>query len=180
MHGDSSALGSRLREVAEYEATLRHTPLTSALRSLGRTKAFAAVFRRLGPKVDPWLGRRTRGRIAARLYGLPVLLLDTIGSQSGLPRTSPVIYLRDGDDFVVVGTNWGQFHHPAWSGNLLAHPDAEIEVGPVRLAVTAELADQAAWDRLWTRFCAVYPGYANYLQRCGDRVPRMFLLRPTI
>jgi len=159
MHGDSSALESRLREVAEYEATLRHTPLTSALRSLGR---------------------RTRGRIAARLYGLPVLLLDTIGSRSGLPRTSPVIYLRDGDDFVVVGTNWGQFHHPAWSGNLLAHPDAEIEVGPVRLAVTAELADQAAWDRLWTRFCAIYPGYANYLQRCGDRVPRMFLLHPTI
>jgi deazaflavin-dependent oxidoreductase (nitroreductase family) len=122
---------------------------------------------------------KSQGRVFTRIYGIPILLLDTTGARSGLQRTSPLLYLRDRDDFVVVGTNFGQRHHPAWTTNLLAHPDAEIEVGPARLAVTAELADQRAWEQLWPRFCAVYPGYANYLDRCGNRVPRMFLLHPT-
>ena len=179
MPDDPPALDARLHEVAEYEATLRHTSHTGALRSLGTTKAFAAAYRRIGPKLDPWLMRKSQGRIFTRLYGIPILLLCTTGSRSGLQRTSPLVYLRDGNDFVVVGTNFGQLHHSAWTANLLAHPDAEIEVGPVRLAVTAELADQAGWDRLWPRFCALYPGYANYLERCGNRVPRLFLLHPS-
>ena len=90
----------------------------------------------------------------------------------------PPIYVRDGDDFMVVGTNFGQRHHPGWTANLLAHPDASIEVGPERLPVTGELADQATWERLWPRFVAIYPGYANYLTRCAPRKPRMFRLRP--
>jgi len=64
---------------------------------------------------------------------------------------------------MVVGTNFGQRHHPGWMANLLAHPDASIEVGPEQLSVTGELVDQATWERLWPRFVAVYPGYANYL-----------------
>ena len=79
---------------------------------------------------------------------------------------------------MVVGTNFGQRHHPGWTANLLAHPDASIEVGPERLSVTGELVDEATWERLWPRFVAVYPGYANYLTRCAPRKPRMFRLRP--
>jgi len=171
-------LDARLRQVAEYERTLRPTPLTRVLRSVGQTKAFAALYRRIGPKLDPWLMRKSGGRAITRRYGLPALLLNTTGSRTGLVRTSPLLYLRDGDDFVVVGTNFGQFHHPAWTANLLACPQAEVEVGQVRLAVVAELVDQAAWERNWSRFCDIYPGYAKYLERCGDRVPRMFLLHP--
>jgi deazaflavin-dependent oxidoreductase (nitroreductase family) len=178
MPDEPSATEQRLGEIASFEATLRETPLTSAMRVVGRSKLFASTYSRIGPKLDPWVMRRTQGRVMSRLFGMPALLLDTTGSHSGLPRTSPLLYLRDGDDFVVVGTNFGQMHHPAWTGNLLAHPGAEIEVGPVRMAVTAELADQPTWDRLWLRFCAFYPGYATYLERCGDRVPRMFFLHP--
>ena len=90
----------------------------------------------------------------------------------------PLIYVRDGDDFVVVGTNFGQRHHPGWTANLMAHADASIEVGPERLPVTGELVDQATWERLWPRFVAIYPGYANYLTRCAPRKPRMFRLHP--
>lgn len=73
----------------------------------------------------------------------------------------PLIYVRDGNDFMVVGTNFGQRQHPGWTANLLAHPDASIEVGPERLAVTGESADQPARERLWPRFVAIYPGYAS-------------------
>ena len=179
MSDEPSELSARLHRVAEYEERIHHTPLTSMLRSLGRTRGFAAVYRRIGPTLDPWLMRKSRGRAITRLYGLPALLLDTTGSKTGLLRTSPLLYLRDGEDFVVVGTNFGQFHHPAWTANLLSCPQAHVEVGPVRLAVVAEVADQATWERNWIRFCDLYPGYADYLQRCGDRIPRMFLLHPT-
>ena len=85
------------------------------------------------------------------------------GRQVGAPRVMPLVYVRDGDDFVVVGTNFGQRQHPGWTVNLLAHADASIEVGPEQLPVTGELADPATWQRLWPRFVALYPGYADYL-----------------
>lgn len=169
---------ARLGRVAEFEAARRATPVTRLLLTVGKTRGFARVYRVLGPAIDPWALHRSKGRIASRVYGLPALLLTTIGRRSGEPRVSPLLYIRDGDDFVVVGTNFGQRHHPAWTANLLARPDAEIEVGPERLAVTGELVDDAAWQRLWPRFVAVYPGYAGYLQRASGRTPRMFVLRP--
>jgi len=59
----------------------------------------------------------------------PVLMLTTTGRRSGAPRTTPLLYAQDGEDLVIVGSNWGQQHHPAWSANLLAHPEAEVQVG---------------------------------------------------
>jgi len=178
MPGEHSVTERGLDEIAAYERTRRDTPLTAAMRSLGKWKYFASVYRRVGPTFDPWLMRVTHGRAISRIYGMPALILDTVGARSGLPRSSALLYLRDSDAFAVVGTNFGQLHHPAWTGNLLARPEAEVEVGAVRLPVRAELADQEAWDRLWPKFCAIYPGYADYLERCGDRTPRLFLLHP--
>jgi len=172
---DTLPLGEKLQRIADYERGLKATP--RVLLAAGRTRAFAAFYRRYGPKVDPWLFHKTQGRAGLRI-GFPALLLTTTGAKSGLPRVMPLIYVRDGDGFTVVGTNFGQRHHPGWTANLLAHPDASIEVGPERLSVTGELVDEATWERLWPRFVAVYPGYANYLTRCAPRKPRMFRLRP--
>jgi len=172
----SPAVADQLTRIAEFEAGARPTPVTAVLRTVGQTKLFARVYRRVGPRVDPWLLRRDQGRAIAKVYGLPALLLHSVGATSGEPRTSPLLYRRDGDAFAVVGTNFGQVRHPAWTANLLAHPDAEIDIGPVHLAVRAEPADAATWHRLWPQFCDVYPGYRHYLERCGDRVPRMFRL----
>lgn len=171
-------VGARLERVSEFEAARRSTPVTRLLVAVGKTRGFARLYRVLGPAIDPWILRTSNGRFVSRVYGLPALLLTTLGRRSGEPRVSPLLYVRDGDDFVVVGTNFGQHHHPGWTANLLARPEAEIEVGPVRLSVTAELADGATWDRLWPRFVSIYPGYASYLGRSGGRTPRMFLLRP--
>ena len=174
---DTPPLAEKLQRIADHERGLRTTP--RAIQSAGRTRAFAAFYRRFGPKADPWLFHKTQGQAALRL-GFPELLLTTTGAKSGLPRVMPLIYVRDGDDFMVVGTNFGQRHHPGWTANLLARPDASIEVGPERLPVTGELADQATWERLWPGFVAIYPGYANYLTRCAPRKPRMFRLRPAL
>ncbi len=173
---DSSPLAATLQRIAEHERG-RRASVPRVIRSVSRTRTFAAFYRRYGPKADPWLLRQTRGRAALRL-GAPILLLTTTGARSGLPRVMPLLYVRDGDDFFVVGTNFGQRHHPGWTANLMAHPDASIEVGPERLPVTGELADRATWERLWPRFVAAYPGYANYLTRCAPRKPRMFRLHP--
>lgn len=172
---DTSPLDEKLQRIADHERRLRSVP--HVLQSAGRTRAFAAFYRRYGPKADPWLFRKTQGRAAISL-GLPILLLTTTGARSGLSRLMPLVYVRDGDDFVVVGTNFGQRHHPGWTANLMAHPDASIEVGPEQLPVTGELAGQPAWERLWPRFVALYPGYEDYLTRCAPRRPRMFLLHP--
>jgi len=178
--GDGAELRAQLERVAAYEAGLRRTPLNRLLQRLGPTRPFIAVYRRLGPRIDPWLVRRTGGRIATRVYGFPALLLVTTGARSGQRRTSPLLYVRDGDDFLVVGTNFGTEHHPAWTTNLLHDPEAEIVVGDQTLAVTAELVDPAGFERLWPRFRAVYGGYETYRRRLTSRTPRMFRLRPTL
>ncbi len=173
-----ASFDEKLQEIAEFEQRRRTTVLTRLLKRIGPTRGFAAVYKRLGPAVDPWLMHKTDGRVSSRWYGFPALLLATTGAKSGQRRVQPLIYLRDGRDFAVVGTNFGQKHHPGWTANLLAHPQAEVEVGPVTLAVTAELADSGTWERLWPRFVELYPGYASYLSRTGGRAPRMFLLHP--
>lgn len=175
---DETALRARLDRIAAHEARVHVGPLTALTRRLGRTRAFAAAYRRIGPAIDPRLARVRDGRLIARVYGFPMLVLHTTGARTGQPRVSPLLYVRDGDDVLLLGTNFGQASHPAWTANLLAHPEAAVEIGPERLAVRAELVDDAAWRTLFPSFVAVYPGYASYLERRGDLTPRMFRLRP--
>lgn len=167
---------SALGRIADYEASVKPTLITWMLRWVGRTKAFAFIYRQFGPRLDRFLMRRSG--LVGRLYGLPALLLTTTGAKSGQPRTQPLLYLRDGDSFVVLGTNFGQQRHPAWTANLLAHPCASVEIAGLRVEVRGELFEGEEWKRHFERFAAMYPGYRDYLRRCGDRVPRMFRLRP--
>jgi deazaflavin-dependent oxidoreductase (nitroreductase family) len=173
----SDDLQTKLAALAEHESRVRSGPLTRLMRRLGRTAQFAAVYRRVGPVIDPRIAHLRQGRVMAQVYGFPVLLLHTTGARSGQPRTSPLLYVRDGDDVMLLGTNFGQPKHPAWTANLLAHPKAAVEIGPVRLLVVAELVDQETWQRVFPSFVDVYPGYANYLERRGEQLaPRMFRL----
>jgi deazaflavin-dependent oxidoreductase (nitroreductase family) len=170
-------VAGQLGRVAAYEQRLRRTPLTALLGALAPTRPFAAFYRRVGPRLDRFLIRASSGRVASRLYGLPVLLLSTTGAKSGQTRTTPLLYVRDGLDFAVAGTNFGHPGHPSWTANLLAEPAAVIEIGPERIGVTAELADAETYRRVWPRFLSVYPGYGHYASR-RDVPPRMFLLHP--
>ncbi|MDH5676501.1 MAG: nitroreductase family deazaflavin-dependent oxidoreductase [Myxococcales bacterium] len=175
---NQNELTQALQRVGAEEARIGPTLAGSMLRKIGPSRLFAAVYRHLGPMIDPWLHKKTGGRIGSRLYGFTALLLCTTGAKSGKPRTSPLIYARDGDDFLVVGTNFGTKNHPAWTANLRAQPRAAIEVGQERLQVEAEQLDDAGFAQHWPKFSSIYPGYDAYLKRLTDRTPRMFRLRP--
>jgi deazaflavin-dependent oxidoreductase (nitroreductase family) len=173
-----AALRAQLDRIAAHEARVSTGPLTRLMRRLGRTASFAKVYSKVGPVIDPKIRDLRGGRVMAAVYGFPILALRTTGAKSGEPRLSPLVYVRDGDDVMLIGTNFGQPKHPGWTANLLAHPDAAVEIGPERLAVRAELVDEQTWQRMFPSFVAVYPGYADYMTRRAGLVPRMFRLVP--
>ena len=146
---------------------------------LGRQQWFAAIGRKLVP-ADLAVQRRTGGRIGlARLGGLSAMVLTTTGRRSGLPREVPLLYVPHGDDYLVIGSNWGQAAHPAWSANLLAHPDAEVDVISRRVPVRARLLTGDERERLWHEVVLPFwPAYEDYARRAGGRELRVFLLSP--
>jgi deazaflavin-dependent oxidoreductase (nitroreductase family) len=149
----------------------------SVLRRLGHKKWFASVGRVFVP-VDRALLRITKGKInAVGRSSLPTLLLTTIGAKSGLERTVPLMYCQDGDGFIVTASNWGQAHHPAWSANLIANPEATMDVGGRAVPVSAELAEGPLREQLWTKVTQVWPAYDTYEERSGRSI-RVFRLTP--
>ncbi|AEE47029.1 nitroreductase/quinone reductase family protein [Cellulomonas fimi] len=151
--------------------------LSRSLRHLGRTRAFARVGRAVS-RLDLRLQRATGGRwsVLGRPT-LPQLVLTTTGRRSGEPRDAVLLYARDGDRWVVIGSNWGQQHHPAWSLNLLADPRARVTVHGRGVDVVAHLADDTERGRLLDALRAVWPGYDDYAERSG-RDLRVFVLDP--
>ncbi|HVA20461.1 MAG TPA: nitroreductase family deazaflavin-dependent oxidoreductase [Solirubrobacteraceae bacterium] len=99
-----------------------------------------------------WLYERSDGRIGHGLIGAPTLLLKTTGRRSGKPRTSALVYARDGKNIVLVASNEGSNRPPAWLHNVRAHPDVEVQIGRRRLRGHAAAIDAANPDyaRLWT------------------------------
>ena len=151
---------------------------TALLRRLGNQRWFAVLGRLLTP-VDRRLHRLTGGRwsVIGR-HALPSLLITTTGRKSGLPRTQPLLYATDGDGYVVVGSNWGQPNHPAWSANLIAQPNARVTLGEREFGVRATLTTGAERDRLWAVVQRIWPGYSAYAERAEGREIRIFRLTP--
>lgn len=158
--------------------TGRMSRYTVVLQRLGGQRWFAAVGRRL-VRLDRRVYQLTNGRWSAiGKHGLPSLLITTTGRKSGLPRTQPLLYATDRDGYVVVGSNWGQAHHPAWSSNLLAQPAAQVTVGNRQFDVRATLVTGSERERLWQLVRGVWPGYAAYADRAEGRQIRIFRLTP--
>ena len=152
---------------------------TSAIRRLGRTRWFARIGRAVSG-LDRRLQKRTRGRWSVLGKAvLPQLILTTTGRRSGEPREAMLLFARDGADWIVIGSNWGQEHHPAWSLNLLASPRATVTVRGETTDVVAHLADDDERRRLMPALRAVWPGYDDYAARAG-RDLRVFVLTPTV
>ncbi|HEV2944636.1 MAG TPA: nitroreductase family deazaflavin-dependent oxidoreductase [Solirubrobacteraceae bacterium] len=122
------------------------------------------------------LYRATNGLIGHRTPGLPpALLLDHVGAKSGTHRTSPLVYGRDGANFVLVASKGGYPKNPAWFHNLLAHPDTAVQVGSRRLDVHARVATGEERARLWALMLSVYGGYADYQRRTEREIPLVIL-----
>jgi deazaflavin-dependent oxidoreductase (nitroreductase family) len=145
---------------------------------LMRTGFARRVFLPYIAPVQLWLYRRSGGRFQLSALLLPSLVLVTTGAKSGLRRETPLMCLpRPDGSYLVAGSNWGQAHHPAWSANLLAHPDAEILVRRRSQPVRAELLDGAEREAAWELLEAQFPGYREY-ETVARRPIRIFRLRP--
>ncbi|MGN9846487.1 nitroreductase family deazaflavin-dependent oxidoreductase [Nonomuraea sp. H19] len=128
--------------------------VSSALRPffqwLAGTRGFAKVAPKIGPRLDRLVNRMTGGRVLMGDQMIPHLLLTTNGSKSGQPRESPLACLpEDCSTFLVVGSNFGRDHHPAWSGNLLKTPQATMRFRGRVIPVTATLLTGTDREQAW-------------------------------
>lgn len=121
--------------------------------------------------------RRTNGRRMAFMRGMPVLLLTTVGRKTRRQRTTPLMYIRDGDNYVVTASNNGRDSHPAWFYNLQGSPQIYIEVPGKRLQAIASIATTAEQDRLWPQLVAQAPFFDDYQKGTTRPIP-MVLLKP--
>jgi F420H(2)-dependent quinone reductase len=118
--------------------------------------------------------RATGGRVGGTMMKVPILLLTTRGRKSGKERTTPLMYGRDGDNFVLIASVGGASRNPAWYWNVRAQ-EAEVELGRERRRVRARDAEGEERDRLWAQMVGLYPGYAEYQQKTNRRIPVVVL-----
>jgi deazaflavin-dependent oxidoreductase (nitroreductase family) len=136
----------------------------------------AGLLRTLG-KLNVPIYRLTRGRVMGKIGNAPVLLLTSTGRRSGAPRTAPVLYLADGQRVIVIGSNAGNTRAPAWSHNLKANPDAEVQIRGERRSVRARVAEGEERAELWRKVNDQYAGFADYDERTSRDIA-VFVLDP--
>jgi deazaflavin-dependent oxidoreductase (nitroreductase family) len=126
-------------------------------------------------KAHAGLFRATGGRIGSKFGGVPTLLLHHLGAKSGKHRTTPVYYLADGDNVVIVASRGGSQESPGWYYNLKANPAASVELKGEKRAVTARQATAEERERLWPLVVEMYSDYAVYQTRTEREIPVMIL-----
>lgn len=120
--------------------------------------------------------RETNGEVGHIWNGATALLLTTIGNKSGVPRTLPLIYAMDGDNYLVVASKGGSPTHPAWYLNVSKTPEVEIQVKDKLMtarARTAEVGEER--DRLWKILTDMWPNYDQYAERTDRLIPVVVL-----
>lgn len=122
--------------------------------------------------------QETDGDVGYIWNGVPILLLTTTGRKSRQPRTTPLIYARDGDDYLVVASMGGAPQHPQWYLNLTADPSAQIQDRSEHIYVTARTASDDEKARLWAIVSEQWPNYDVYQSRT-DRVIPVVVLSPS-
>lgn len=123
------------------------------------------------------------GKVGPPFEGADILLLTTIGAKSGQPRLTPLVYLPDGDRYLIVGSYGGAPKHPAWFLNLRANPTVTVEIGDGETidrfeATATELADGER-EAAWARIVAELPGFAEYQRKTDRVIPVVALSRAT-
>lgn len=141
------------------------------------------IFKYMG-KTQVWVYRRTGGRIGAKWRvgagfrkPVPTLLLDHRGRKSGVEYTTPLLYIVDGADIIVVASQGGLSKHPQWYHNLCATPDTHIQIGRDRRPVRARTADPQERARLWPLLVDAYADFDHYQAWAGREIP-VVILRP--
>ena len=119
--------------------------------------------------------RANDGKVGGPFDGAPLLLLHTIGKRTGKERVHPLMYQQRGNDYVIFASKGGAPEHPDWYYNLLANPEASVEVGNKTQSVRAYVADDNEREPLWEKQKQDYPGFADYERKTDRQIPVIIL-----
>ena len=139
-----------------------------------RERLARRLFRAL-VRLNRLLYQLSGGGIGGRMRGAPVLLLTTTGRRSGRSYTTPLLFLADTNDYIVVASNGGAPRHPDWFLNLEANPEVEVQVRRELKRMRARIAGPEERARLWPRLVALYPPYESYRDRTSREIPVVVL-----
>lgn len=121
--------------------------------------------------------RANGGKVGGNFEGRPLLLLTTIGAKSGRRLVKPLMYIRDGERYVIVASKGGAPSHPAWYYNILANPEVELEVGDEKFAARATIAEEPERSRLYDIFAKNWSFFAEYQTKTTRVIPVVVLER---
>jgi deazaflavin-dependent oxidoreductase (nitroreductase family) len=121
--------------------------------------------------------REDRNKSGGSFASRPLLLLTTTGAKSGQRRTTPMMYVPDGDRLLVIASNAGAPAHPDWYYNLVAHPEVTVEVGTETYDATAVVTQGAERDQLWTSIVDKYPFFTEHQAKITRQIPVIVLSR---
>jgi deazaflavin-dependent oxidoreductase (nitroreductase family) len=121
--------------------------------------------------------RANEGKVGGMYQNASVLLLTTTGAKTGRITTTPVVYTKDEDRFVIIASKGGAPTNPAWYYNLRANPDTTVEVGSETIPVRASIPERPERDRLFQAVSAVMPGFAEYQHNTARVIPVVVLER---
>ena len=124
-----------------------------------------------------WVYHRTNGRVGAKLLWFPAALITTTGRRSGQPRTTPMLYLDDGDRVILPASFGGRDTNPAWYLNLESNPEVHVQIGSRHLDLRARDATEDERKVYWPRLIKMYPPYRGY-REAADRVIPMVVCEP--
>jgi deazaflavin-dependent oxidoreductase (nitroreductase family) len=117
----------------------------------------------------------SHGRLGGRAYGVPVVLIESVGRKTGKHRTHPLLCLPDGERLVIIASKGGTDRHPAWYHNLVAHPETTAWWKGEKRRVRAREASGEERERLWRMMANAYPDYENYQRRTDRQIPVVVL-----
>jgi deazaflavin-dependent oxidoreductase (nitroreductase family) len=121
--------------------------------------------------------RETDGAVGHDWQGVHTLILTTTGRRSGEPRSTPLIYGRDGDDVLVVASKGGAPEPPAWYRNLSEHPEVDVQIRDDRFRARARTATAEERPALWGKMAAIWPDYDEYQKKTDREIPVVVLER---
>ncbi len=120
--------------------------------------------------------RKNHGKVGGHFEGAPLLILHHKGARSGKARLNPMMYLKDGDRYLVFASKGGADSNPDWYFNIKAHPEAQIEVGDDTINVLAEEITGSERNMLYKRQASLYPGFAQYQEKTKRIIPVIALV----
>ncbi|MCB1030697.1 MAG: nitroreductase family deazaflavin-dependent oxidoreductase [Acidimicrobiales bacterium] len=166
------ALASRTMAMFDVEG-----PIGRSMQKMATSPWFRKVGPKIVPPTDRLLHRLTGGRVIVSRLLVPSIVLTTVGAKSGLERETPLACVPQPVGWWVVGSNFGQEKHPAWTGNLIANPQAKVSYGATTYQVVASLLTDEQKAAVWPTLVEAWPAYDDYVESSGRNI-RVFDLQP--